>query len=102
MDIDEDQENPASLTPIDDSDDETKHCSASVNTPSDRKLRKGKRLPSLRIYSSRRLFHNFTDGIFFGNAWLFCERHVAYAVVAATLYHEFAQEFADFCLLTHH
>lgn len=47
-------------------------------------------------------FHNFADGIFLGNAWLFCHRHVVYAIVAATVYHEFAQEFADFGLLTHH
>ena len=47
-------------------------------------------------------FHNFTDGIFIGNAFMFCNRQVAFAVVAATLYHEFAQEVADFCLLTQH
>ena len=47
-------------------------------------------------------FHNFTDGIFVGNAFLLCDRRMAYSIAAATLYHEFAQEFADFCLLTHH
>ena len=47
-------------------------------------------------------FHNFTDGIFIGNAFMFCNRSLAYSVMAATLYHEFAQEVADFALLTQH
>ena len=47
-------------------------------------------------------FHNFTDGIFVGDAFFFCERSVGFAIVAATLYHEFAPEVADFCLLTQH
>ena len=47
-------------------------------------------------------FHNFTDGIFIGNAFLLCTRSVAYTIVATTIYHEIAQEVADHFLLIHH
>ena len=46
--------------------------------------------------------HNFTDGIFLGNAFLLCSREVAYTLAAVTVFHELAQEIADFALLTHH
>jgi zinc transporter ZupT len=46
--------------------------------------------------------HNFTDGIFLGNAFVLCSRDIAYTLVATTVYHELAQEIADFALLTHH
>jgi len=45
-------------------------------------------------------FHNFTDGVFVGNAFVFCDRNVAYTIAGATIYHELAQELADFSLLT--
>lgn len=47
-------------------------------------------------------FHNFTDGVFVGTAFLLCSRTVAYTIVASTIYHELAQEIADFALLHHH
>jgi zinc transporter ZupT len=47
-------------------------------------------------------FHNFTDGIFLGNAFVLCSRDIAYTLVATTVYHEIAQEIADFALLTYH
>jgi zinc transporter ZupT len=47
-------------------------------------------------------FHNFADGIFLGTAFLLCTRQVAYAIVGATIYHELAQELADYFLLTVH
>eukprot|EP00977_Amphora_coffeiformis_P004194 scaffold875_cov185-Amphora_coffeaeformis.AAC.9 len=47
-------------------------------------------------------FHNFTDGIFVGTAFLLCDRNVGYTIVATTIYHELAQEIADFALLHHH
>ena len=47
-------------------------------------------------------FHNFTDGVFVGTAFLLCSRDVAYTIVATTIYHELAQEIADFALLHHH
>lgn len=47
-------------------------------------------------------FHNFTDGVFVGTAFLLCSRDVAYTIVATTIYHEIAQEIADFALLHHH
>lgn len=45
--------------------------------------------------------HNFVDGIFIGNAFFLCTNGVAWTIVATTVYHELAQELADFCLLTH-
>lgn len=47
-------------------------------------------------------FHNFADGIFIGTAFTFCDRSVAIAIAAATVYHELAQELADYFLLTEH
>jgi zinc transporter ZupT len=46
--------------------------------------------------------HNFTDGIFLGNAFLLCTDTVAWTIAAATIYHELAQEVADFAVLTTH
>ena len=46
--------------------------------------------------------HNFTDGIFLGNAFLLCGRTVAYTMMATTIYHELAQEISDLGLLTNH
>ena len=43
---------------------------------------------------------NFVDGIFIGTAFQLCDLTVAYTIVASTIYHELAQEIADFCLLT--
>ena len=47
-------------------------------------------------------FHNFTDGVFVGTSFLLCSRDVGYTIVATTIYHELAQEIADFALLHHH
>lgn len=47
-------------------------------------------------------FHNFCDGIFMGVAFMLCDRKTAYTIFAVTLYHEIAQEIADFFLLTKH
>lgn len=47
-------------------------------------------------------FHNFADGVFLGTAFSACSNAVAYAIVAATIYHELAQELADFFILTTH
>lgn len=47
-------------------------------------------------------FHNFADGIFLGTAFSVCSNAVAYAILAATIYHELAQELADYFLLTTH
>lgn len=46
--------------------------------------------------------HNFCDGIFLGTAFLLCSNSIAWTLVATTIYHEIAQEIADFALLTHH
>jgi len=46
--------------------------------------------------------HNFCDGIFLGTAFLLCSKSIAWTLTATTIYHEIAQEIADFALLTHH
>lgn len=47
-------------------------------------------------------FHNFCDGIFVGVAFMLCDNATAITIVMITLYHELAQELADFFLLTRH
>lgn len=46
--------------------------------------------------------HNFCDGVFVGIALSTCESATAYTIIAITLYHEIAQELADYFLLTRH
>lgn len=46
--------------------------------------------------------HNFGDGLSLGNAFLLGDHSVAWTLVATTIYHEIAQELADFWLLTQH
>lgn len=48
------------------------------------------------------IFHNLADGFFLGSAFLLCSNSLAWTIVATTVYHELAQEIADFFLLTHH
>lgn len=45
-------------------------------------------------------FHNFGDGVFIGIAFMLCDDGLAYTIAAVTVYHEIAQEIADFFLLT--
>ena len=47
-------------------------------------------------------FHNFCDGIFVGVAFMLCDRTTAWTIAFVTLYHEIAQEIADFFMLTRH
>mmetsp|Transcript_3287 Transcript_3287/g.3832 ORF Transcript_3287/g.3832 Transcript_3287/m.3832 type:complete len:426 (-) Transcript_3287:180-1457(-) len=47
-------------------------------------------------------FHNFSDGVIIGTAFLGCDNRMAYTIVGVTLYHELAQEIADFFLYTRH
>jgi zinc transporter ZupT len=47
-------------------------------------------------------FHNFSDGILLGTAFSLCHRELALTITVATIYHEIAQEIADFYLLTKH
>ena len=44
--------------------------------------------------------HNITDGFAIGIAFKLCSRSLAMGLVAATLYHEVAQEISDFVILT--
>jgi len=45
-------------------------------------------------------FHNFADGLFIGAAFLGCSWATAISITAVSLFHEMAQELADFILLT--
>lgn len=45
-------------------------------------------------------FHNFADGLFIGAAFKSCSSSVAVSIILVTLFHEIAQELADFILLT--
>ena len=47
-------------------------------------------------------FHNFADGIFIGTAFAVCNSSVAITIMAISVYHEIAQELADFFILTNH
>ena len=47
-------------------------------------------------------FHNFCDGVFVGIAFKRCNSSIAMTIVGVTLYHEIAQELADYFLLTRH
>jgi zinc transporter ZupT len=47
-------------------------------------------------------FHNFADGIFVGTAFTLCSYDLAVTISVATIYHEIAQEIADFYILTKH
>ena len=44
--------------------------------------------------------HNITDGFAIGIAFKHCDLTLAWGILGATLYHEIAQELADFVLLT--
>ena len=46
--------------------------------------------------------HNFCDGVFIGVALKGCDLAIVYTIVGVTLYHEIAQELADYFLLTKH
>ena len=46
--------------------------------------------------------HNFCDGVFIGVAFSLCDASVAWTIMFVTLYHEIAQELADYFLLTKH
>ncbi|KAL7535319.1 hypothetical protein ACHAWF_005131 [Thalassiosira exigua] len=45
-------------------------------------------------------FHNFADGVFIGAAFKGCSTGTAVSILLVTLFHEIAQELADFILLT--
>ncbi len=47
-------------------------------------------------------FHNFCDGVFLGVGFMLCDKATAYTIFGITLYHEIAQELADYFLLTKH
>lgn len=45
-------------------------------------------------------FHNFADGCFIGAAFMSCDSAFGWSVALSTIIHEFAQEIADFFVLT--
>ena len=74
-------------------------------------VEKATRPPSVRRVGNRSLaasillgdfLHNFCDGIFLGTAFLLCDSALGWTVVVATVYHELAQEIADFTILVTH
>ena len=71
---------------------------AEADTKTTRKINKGLVL-SIILGDA---FHNFCDGIFIGVALTLCDLKTAYVIVGVTLYHEVAQELADYFLLTKH
>jgi len=75
------------------------HCNANTSAPQVEAAKNKYNYQLIGCIILGDFCHNFCDGIFVGNAFLFCERQVAYAIVAATLYHELAQEFADYTSL---
>jgi len=44
--------------------------------------------------------HNLVDGVFIGAAFVGCSDSVGWSIVAATIYHELAQEVSDYLVLT--
>ena len=66
---------------------------------SKRKTRRTRRFP---LPGGLEFLHNFTDGVLVGTAFSLCGRQLAIAIALATVYHELAQEVADFFLLTKH
>jgi zinc transporter ZupT len=58
-------------------------------------------LPLLASIFLGDFFHNFTDGVFIGTAWLLCSRDLVYTIIAATVFHELAQEISDYFLMVH-
>jgi len=44
--------------------------------------------------------HNLVDGFFIGAAFVGCSNSVGWTIVAATIYHELAQEVSDYLVLT--
>merc|ERR1712054_606244 len=44
--------------------------------------------------------HNLVDGVFIGAAFVGCSNEVGWTIVAATIYHELAQEVSDYLVLT--
>jgi zinc transporter ZupT len=75
----------------------SKSISTSTTTPTTRKPINWTLAASILVGD---FFHNFTDGVFLGSAFSLCSRELGYTLVASTVYHELAQEIADFFLLT--
>jgi len=80
-----------------------------IETHQENKVQKSSSLISIKDKRNWRLlisiivgdfFHNFADGIFIGVGFMLCDKKVAHSIAFATIYHEMAQEVADFFLLT--
>ena len=77
----------------------------SVHHEQEEKTKKGNKIINYSLALSILVgdsIHNFCDGIFIGVAFNACDNTTAYTIVFVTLYHEIAQELADFFLLTKH
>ena len=63
------------------------------------KLRKNQLLSSILLGDA---VHNFVDGAFIGVAFKGCIKILAQIITASNIYHELAQELADYFILTNH
>ena len=90
------------------SDDKITTVSSTVSTPdttlpmpsSDKPLSLSARSRVLGGVLIGDFMHNFCDGIFMGTAFIHCSRSLAWSITVATIFHEIAQEFADYFVLT--
>jgi len=71
---------------------------ATVNVPAEEKTPINKQLCASILLGDG--FHNFADGMFIGAAFNGCSTATAISIVVITLFHEVAQELADFVILT--
>jgi len=58
-----------------------------------------KNLPLFISLNIGEAFHNFTDGIFLGTAWLSCGSTMAYSIAVATILHELPNQLAGFFVM---
>mmetsp|Transcript_15151 Transcript_15151/g.42121 ORF Transcript_15151/g.42121 Transcript_15151/m.42121 type:complete len:216 (-) Transcript_15151:126-773(-) len=58
-----------------------------------------KNVPLFVSYNLGELFHNFTDGIFVGVAFLGCSRDLQLSIMISTIYHELPNQFAGYLVM---
>ena len=76
------------------------HCAEDLFVDSEAHVQDAKHKPEAKVNWS--LVHIFCDGVFVGVALSLCDKSTVYTIVGIKLYHEVAQELADYFLLTRH
>jgi zinc transporter ZupT len=106
MDIAADEKNPItpkadekSLSLTDEKTADSEEISNKVFCAKSRKITNPSLMASIFLGD---FFHNFADGVFLGSAFLLCDESLAITIAAATIFHELAQEVADYFILVHH